>query len=117
MTKTQALYKFYSAFGLSAYPSKPDDVVFPYLIYENVVGCQGDTISTTMTLWFHTTSEKAPNSKVEQIEAYIGRGGKQVPYDDGAIWIRRGSPWCTALTDDTDAQIKGRRLNLEIEFL
>lgn len=39
MTKNEAIYRFFSGFGLEAYPtsSVPEDVIFPYLTYANTV--------------------------------------------------------------------------------
>ena len=119
MTKNEALFKFFSSFDMEAYPtsSEPEDVIFPYLTYENNIGCVGDVVSITVNLWFHTDSEKTPNTKAEEIAEKIGRGGTQIACDDGSIWIRRGSPWSTAISDTSDPQIKRRMLNIELEFL
>lgn len=119
MTKNEALYRFFSSFGLSAYPtsSVPEDVTFPYLTYENVIGCFGDTASITMNLWYHTSSEKEPNAKAEEVGTAIGMGGVQIPCKEGSIWIKRGAPFSTALSDENDPQIKRRTINLEIDFM
>lgn len=119
MTKNEALYSFFSGFGLSAYPTSsiPEDVIFPYLTYENIVGYFGDSASMTVNLWYHTSSEKEPNAKVEELAKAIGRGGVQVPYSDGAMWIKRGTPFANAMSDQTDPQTKQRIINLEIDFM
>lgn len=119
MTKNEAIYKFFSSFDMVAYPisSVPDDVTFPYLTYENNIGCTGDIVSVTVNLWYHTDSEKGPNAKAEEMSERIGRGGMQIAYDGGTIWIRRGRPWSTALSDANDSHIKRRMLNLEFEYL
>jgi hypothetical protein len=122
MTKEEALYKFFSGFGMDAYPSSviPDEkeVEFPYISYENAIGFAGDpTIFVTAQIWFRTESEAVPNAVVSRISEYIGRGGVIVPYDEGTIWIKRGTPWCNSLADDGDPSIKRRILNLEIDFM
>ena len=57
-------------------------------------------------------SEAAPNAKVRELEAKIGNGGAIVAYDDGAVWLTKGSPWCQSLNDDTSPTIKRRYLNV-----
>ena len=88
MTTGEALYKFFNSFGITAYPttSVPDDVVFPYMTYDYYDGFFGDAEQTiTASLWFYTTSELIPNKKADEIAASIGRGGKVVACDGGAV--------------------------------
>ena len=51
------------------------------------------------------------------MSAAIGMGGVQDPCDGGAIWFKRGSPWCQNLYDPADANIKRRYLNVTAEYL
>ena len=120
MTKGEALQQFFSGFGLTAYAaaSVPADTVFPYLTYDLVTGNWGDTeASITVNLWYHTDSEAHPNAKADEIADAIGIGGKVLPCDGGGIWIKRGSPWCQSLADETDKSIKRRYINISAEFL
>lgn len=118
MTKEEALYRFFSRFGITAYPSNavPEDTVFPWLTYTTPIGYDG-AVSAEVNLWYHTESEAVPNRKAEEIANVIGLGGVLVAYDDGAIWIKRGNPWSVALTDATSASIKRRQLNVIYEYL
>lgn len=120
MTKSQALQTFFSSFGMAAYTSTsvPDDVIFPYLTYDLITGAWGDEqAAITVNLWFYTESEAIPNAKAEEISKKIGLGGITIPCDDGIIWIKRGSPWCQSLTDETNKTIKRRYINVTAEFL
>lgn len=119
MTKTQALYNFYSSFGMEAYPvdSVPEDTVFPWLTYENTIGDFGEQTSIALHLYYHTKSESIPNAKVEEIFQHLGLGGVQIPYDDGSIWIKRGSPFSNSPADQNDPLVKHRIVNLVLEFL
>lgn len=120
MTKSQALQTFFSSFGMTAYTSTsvPDDVIFPYLTYDLITGAWGDEqAAITVNLWFYTESEAIPNAKAEEISKKIGLGGITIPCDDGIIWIKRGSPWCQSLTDETNKTIKRRYINVTAEFL
>ena len=107
MTKGAALQQFFGRF-MTAYASNavPDDAVLPYLTYDAVFDAWGGgAVSLTVNMWFHTTSEAVPN------------GGVTLPVDDGLIWLKRGSPFCQALADDTDKNLKRRYINVTAEFL
>lgn len=98
--------------------SVPDDVIFPYGTYELITSTwDGGEVGLTVNLWFHTTSEAVPNAKAEELSAAIGIGGKIIPCDGGYIWLKRGSPWCQSLTDDTDQNIKRRHINVTAEYM
>jgi hypothetical protein len=120
MNKAQVLYKFFSSFGLTAYTSYsvPEDAVYPYLTYETVFGSLLDgELNITANLWYRTDSESIPNAKAQEIANEVGMGGKYIPYDGGALWIKRGTPWCNCLTDAGDSKVKRRLLNFDIEFI
>lgn len=119
MTKDKALHAWFNRF-LPAYPTSnvPKDVIFPYLTYELTTGAfDSGEIGLTVNLWFYTESEAAPNAKAEEIAATIGMGGVLVPYDGGAVWIKRGSPWCQNIAEESDTNIKRRYLNITVEYL
>lgn len=119
MTKAAALQAFFSGFGITAYPANavPDETVFPWLTYEYSTGSIGDEVSITVHLYYHTTSESIPNAKAEEISEAIGMGGRLVSFDGGAVWIKKGSPFCTAQTDATRPEIKHRIINVTLEYL
>ena len=120
MTKGAALYEFFDSFGLTAYAATavPEDTVFPYLTYELVVDAwDGGEVNIPVNLWFYTTSEAIPNAKAAEISEAIGYGGVLLHCDEGHIWLKRGSPWCQSLSDDTAANIKRRYLNVSAEYL
>lgn len=120
MTKAAALYQFFSGFGMPAYAasSVPEDVTFPYLTYELITSSwEGGEVGLTVNLWFYTTSEAIPNAKAQELSETIGYGGVTIPCDNGFIWLKRGSPWCQSLKDDTDQNIKRRYINVTAEYL
>lgn len=120
MTKAAALYQFFSSFGMEAYTSTsvPDDVTFPYLTYELITSAWEDgEVGLTVNLWFYTTSEAIPNAKAQELSKAIGLGGKIIPCEGGAIWLKRGSPWCQSLSDETSPTIKRRYINITAEYL
>lgn len=119
MTKDKALHAWFSQF-LPAYPTSnvPEDAVFPWLTYELVTGAwDSGEIGLTANLWYYTAQEAEPNAKAQEIAAAIGMGGVFVPCDEGAIWIKRGTPWCQNVRNETDANIKRRYLNITVEYI
>ena len=119
MTKGAALYEFFNQF-MTFYTtaSVPDDAVFPYGTYELITDTwESGEIGLTVNLWFYTESEAIPNAKADQISITIGSGGKILPCDGGYIWIKRGTPWCQSLPDDTAPGIKRRYINVTVEYL
>ena len=118
MTKEEALYKYFNNFGLTAYPSNavPTETAFPWLTYSTPIGYDGD-VSAEINLWYHTESEAIPNKKANEIAECLGVGGVTVPYDGGIIWIKRDNPFIQSLTDQNDASIKRRQINLIYEYL
>lgn len=119
-TKAAALHEFFSSFGIPAYPvsSVPEDTVFPWLTYELITSAwEEGEVGIVVNLWYYTESEATPNAKAEEISKTIGLGGATLPCDDGLIWVKRGSPWCQSLRDDTDPLIKRRYLNISAEYM
>lgn len=120
MTKAAAIYEFFNSFGITAYAatSVPEDAIFPYLTYELVIDAwDGGEVNIPVNLWFYTESEAIPNAKAQQISKAIGNGGKLLSCDGGYVWLKRGSPWCQSLRDDTSANIKRRYINVTAEYL
>ena len=119
MTKDKALHAWFSQF-LTAYPTSnvPQDAVFPWLTYELITGAwDSGEIGLTVNLWYYTESEAVPNAKAQEIADAISMGGCIVPYDGGAMWLKRGAPWCQNIAQDDDTNIKRRYLNITVEYL
>lgn len=118
-TKGAALHDFFSGFGLDAYPASgvPADVVLPYLTYDPVFDSLGKEVYISANLWYYTDSQAIPNAKAQEIAERVGMGGIIVPFAGGAAWIKRGSPWCQPLADDTAPGIKRRQLNFSVEYI
>lgn len=119
MTKDKALQAWFEQF-LTAYPASnvPEDTIFPYLTYELITGSfDSGEIGLTVNLWYYTESEAVPNAKAQEMSDAIGRGGKVLPCDGGFIWVKRGSPWCQSITEESDPNIKRRYLNVTVEYL
>lgn len=119
MTKASAIYQFWNSFGLTAYEENtvPDDADFPYITYQLVTDSFDREIPVTASLWYRSESWTAINAKTEEISQRISRGGKIIPCDDGAIWLKRGQPFAQNMGDESDKLIKRKYLNITAEFM
>ena len=119
MTKAAAIYQFWNSFGLTAYEenSVPDDAAFPYITYQLVTDSFGREIQLTASIWYRSESWAAINAKTEEISQKISRGGKIIPCDGGAIWLKRGQPFAQSMGDESDDLIKRKYLNITAEFI
>lgn len=119
MNKIQALHNFWSSFGLKAYDenSVPDGTVLPYITYEVSSDSFGNNISLTASLWYRSSSWAGITEKEQEISDYIGRGGRMIAFDDGAMWLQKSSPWAQRMNDPSDDLIRRIVLNISVEFL
>ncbi len=119
MTKAAAIYQFWNSFGLTAYEENtvPDNAVFPYVTYQLVTDSFDREIPLSASLWYRSESWTAINAKTEEISQKISRGGKIIPCDGGAIWLKRGQPFAQNMGDKSDDLIKRKYLNITAEFI
>lgn len=117
-TRESAIYDFLNSFGIPAYASSatPDQAPMPYITYDLIIGDFNTEVSMAANVWYKSESEAAPNAKVREIEKILGTGGKLLTYDGGAVWVKKGSPWCQSVTLD-DNSIKQRYLNFDLEYM
>lgn len=119
MTKAAAIYQFWNSFGLTAYEENtvPTDADFPYITYQLVTDSFDREIPLTASLWYRSESWTDINAKTEEISQKISRGGKIIPCDGGAIWLKRGQPFAQNMGDESDNLIKRKYLNITAEFM
>ena len=119
MTKAAAMYQFWSSFGLTAYEENtvPTDAAFPYITYQLVTDSFNREAPITASIWYRSESWTGINAKTEEISQKISRGGKIIPCDGGAIWLKRGQPFAQNMGDESDDLIKRKYLNITAEFM
>lgn len=121
MRKDKALYNWFQQFDIPFYPTTAlppaKDIIFPYGTYEPIFGRSGDITNISVNLYYLTESEATPNAKADEIGDAIGMGGVIVECDEGAMWIRTGSPFSQGLLDPDNQNIKRRYIQTSIEFL
>lgn len=121
MDKAQAIQAFWAGFGIEAYneDSVPDaeDLHYPYITYDLVIDTFGHEVGMGAQLHYKDSSWRAINSKLAEIETYIGRGGKWVYFDGGACLIRRAQPFAQTLAESNDRMIRQYIINISCEFV
>lgn len=121
MNKQEALHTFWSGFGLTAYEQNnvPFDVIMPYITYSESIGSIGDNTTLTASLWYFDEDESRTDivDKANEIAEAIGLGGTTVKYDNGMLWVKKGTPFAQAMDDPEDKRIKRIVLNVSAEFL
>lgn len=121
MDKFQALQAFWSSFGIPAYdentvPTGDDAPAFPYITYDAVVSELGTPVAMSASLWYYGTSWSQITAKLEDVSFAIGRGGRLLPIDNGAVWIKKGSPFAQRMNDSND-MIRRIFINISAEYL
>lgn len=119
MTKAAAIYQFWSSFGLTAYEENtvPEDASYPYITYELVTDSFGNQVALSASIWMRDSSWKLINFITDCISREIGRGGKMLAYDGGALWLKRGTPFAQNMGDESDDLVKRKYLNITAEFI
>lgn len=118
MDKVQAIHKFWSSFGLTAYDQNtvPDDAQMPYITYDVSVGALENVLILTGSLWYHSSSWKEISEKSDAIAKMIGSGYYIDKVDDGYVWITRGNPFAQRMSDG-DKDVRRIYIVLNAEFL
>ena len=119
--KTQALYNFWNSFGLTAYeentvPTGDAKPKLPYITYSAVTGVFDNDVQISASLWYSGYSWAEADRKAAEISAALANGGKLIPYSDGRLWIKRGTPFAQHMADENDT-IRRIYLNLTAEYL
>ena len=119
MNKEQAIYNFWAGFGLPAYDanSVPDGARLPYITYETATDDFGNELPGSASLWYRSGSWEDITKKKDEITEAIGRGGKVLHYDGGAVWIQKRAPWASRMGDPSDDLIRRIVLQYSMEFL
>ena len=122
MDKEQALHKFWSGFGLTAYDENtvPDNALTTnggkYLTYNVATASLDEPTPLYANLWYKSSSWSEITVKANQMAEAIGRGGAIVPFDGGYIWICRGTPFSQRMPDEDDT-IRRIYINVTAEYM
>lgn len=120
MTKSEAIQTFLERLAIPVYATSavPDTAEMPYLTWDGVFSAFGDgECAITANIWCYTESESVPDALCDTLSALIGRGGRVLVCDGGAVWLKRGSPFAQRVKNTGDDKVKRRYINLSAEFL
>ncbi len=119
--KAQALYQFWSSFGLSTYdessvPTGSNAPKFPYITYSVVTDNLGNNVGLTGSLWYRSSSWAAISQKAEEIAKRL-ENLSPIKIEGGYMWLKRGSPFAQRMSDSNDDMIRRIYINITAEFL
>lgn len=119
MDAVKAYQAFWSGFDIPAYDENtvPESAKMPYITYESAEDYLGDSLSLSASIWYREYSWLAISAKMQEIADVISRGGITLPINEGAIWIKRGTPWGRRMDDPEDDAIRRIILNVEVEYI
>lgn len=123
MTKLQALYAFFSSFGIPAYEENsiynPQiQPSFPYITYSaSTSSFQAGEATLSVSVWSRAYSLQEAETYTDAISSKIGYGGYMQQADDGFIWFKRGNPFVQYMGDPSDDFIHRAYIKITAEFL
>lgn len=111
----QALYEFWSSFGLPAYTEGtiPDELVLPYITYSLVETEPLEAGTHYAKVYYRSTSNEALLRKVDDILATIGDKGCRINCQGGYVVLRKATP-TVQLMDDENPELRFAYINLQI---
>jgi hypothetical protein len=125
--KAEALYNFWSQFGIKAYPSVmvPNEALkdlinigTPYLTYDIVLGEFEDNCYMTGQIYYNVLKQGINPLVREQeyITNALKRGGMTIRYSDGLMRVNLASPGAQIINTEKDA-IKKCVINIVVEYM
>ena len=126
MDKAQALQHFWASFNIpaidevSAYDLKDNELLSlgdTYITYEAATDEIDNKVSLSASVWDRSTSWATVTAKVEEISSHISYGGVIVPYNGGAPWITKGTPFSQRTIVEGDYDYRRIIININAEYL
>lgn len=118
MDKVQALHNFWSGFGWKAYDegTVPGDAGYPRITYNVVTDSLDRPLAMYASLWDYGTSwERVTKKSAEISEAIDKLYPPAITFDDGRIYITRGTPFAQRMTDEND-MVRRIYVNITTEY-
>ena len=114
MKAMQALYGFFSGFGIPAYAENtiPENAVLPYITYPQKEPQWNKQTSFYVNVYYrHKTSNYDCLAKADEIVEAIGEGVR-LPFDDGLVVLWPDTPLIQAMEPNKD--VRRAYINLAI---
>lgn len=121
MDKGQALYNFWSKFGLPAYEENtvPENSGDRYITYSVQFDSIGNVVNLYGNIWdYNSNSWEYVDKKAQEIAEYIERK-YPISYgiDNGRLYIAKGTPFAQHMSDPNSDLIRRVYINIQAEFL
>ncbi len=121
MDKGQALFNFWSKFGLPAYDENtvPENTGERYITYNTVFDSMGNVINLYGNIWdINSTSWEYVSKKAEEIAEAIEKN-YPISYaiENGRLYIAKGTPFAQRMSDPSSDRVRRIYINLQAEFL
>ena len=130
MDKGQALFNFWSKFGLPAYDENtvPDDAPERYITYNTTFDSIGNVVNLYGNIWdINSNSWEFVSKKAEEISEYLAKM-HPISYaiDNGRLYLAPGKPFAQRMSDPTGSRtaagtnvddIRRMYINIQAEFL
>lgn len=121
MDKGQAIYNFWSRFGLPAYEENtvPDNSGDRYITYSVQFDSIGNVVNLYGNIWdYNSHSWEFVDKKAQEIAEYIE---KKYPIsygiDNGRLYIAKGTPFAQHMSDPNSDLVRRVYINIQAEFL
>ena len=121
MDSYEALYKFWSSFGIPAYeensvPTGGDYPAYPYITYEAPMGGFNADIFANGYIWTRSNSCLTADSLALQIHERLKNGGELWLFDGGSLWITAEDNFASNMGDQSDNLIKRKILSVVLHY-
>lgn len=121
MDKSQAIHQFWSGFGLKAYNEDsgvPNNVSMPYITYSVQTDSLDSILALSGSLWYDSTSWSTISRKAEEIAEFVVKmTPPSIQIDGGRLYLSKGTPFATRMSDPSKDTIKRIYINIMAEFL
>ena len=120
MDRWEALYSFWSSFGIPAYEenSVPENAAFPYITFEATVGDFENIIPLSASIWDRTTRGTAfIDTKADEIEQFIKNMDVCPVIKGGRYRVFTRGQFAQNMGDPDDKLIKRKLLSVKFEFM
>lgn len=118
MDKAQAIDGFWNSFLWPAYDegTVPESAGYPRITYNVVMDELDRPVAMYASLWDYSTSWERVSKKAAEISQAITKiWPPALPFDDGRIYITKGSPFAQRMTDEDD-MVRRIYINISVEY-
>lgn len=122
MDRYEALYSFWSSFGIPAFeensvPTGDEYPDYPYITYEVASGGFNADIQVNGYIWTRSNSWTRADNLADEIALRLKNGGEFIPFNGGALWITARDDFTENMTDYSDDKIKRKILNVVLHYI